>query len=285
MPNKYINPFTDFGFKRLFGEEFNKDLLMDFLNQLLKEEEGEITSLTYLHAEQLGTTEFERRVVYDLYCENQNGEKFIVELQKAKQNYFKDRSVFYSSFPIQKQAVQGGDWDFKLKAVYTIGILDFVFDEDKADPDKMLYKVKLSDIETKKVFYDKLTYIYIEMPKFKKTEDELETKFDKWLYVLKNLSTLEQFPKKWTDRIFTRLFELAEIAQFSDTDRAAYEQSVKVYRDWRNVWDTAMVDAEVRGRAEGKAEIVRGMSDRGMSRAEIATLIGFDESEIERLLT
>ncbi len=125
--SKYINPFTDFGFKRLFGEPFNKDLLIDFLNTLLSEEEGIITDVTYLTSEQLGMTAYERRAVFDIYCENERGEKFIVEMQKAKQKYFKDRSVFYSSFPIQQQAIQGQDWDFELKAIYTIGILDFVF--------------------------------------------------------------------------------------------------------------------------------------------------------------
>src|SRR6056297_2723318 len=111
---KYINPFTDYGFKRLFGEEPNKDLLRDFLNELLREEQGEIVELTYLKDEQLGNTQLDRKAIFDLYCENERGEKFIVELQKAKQNFFKDRSVFYSTFPIQHQAKQG-DWNYELK--------------------------------------------------------------------------------------------------------------------------------------------------------------------------
>ena len=129
---KYINPFTDYGFKKLFGEEPNKDLLLDFLNELLKEEQGQIVDLTYLKTEQLGATEVDRKAIFDLYCENEKGEKFIVELQKSKQNFFKDRSLYYSTFPIREQAKRA-DWNFELKAIYTIGILDFVFDEDKND--------------------------------------------------------------------------------------------------------------------------------------------------------
>src|SRR5271157_4820409 len=91
---KYINPFTDFGFKRLFGEEPNKDLLIDFLNELLKEEQGIIKELTYLKSEQLGRTESDRKAIFDLYCENDRGEKFIVELQKTKQKFFKDRTLY-----------------------------------------------------------------------------------------------------------------------------------------------------------------------------------------------
>lgn len=187
IKEKYINPFTDFGFKRLFGEEPNKDLLIDFLNEILKEQQGKIVDLTYLKTEQLGKTEIDRKVIFDLYCENEKGEKFIVEMQKSKQNFFKDRSLYYSTFPIQEQAKKS-DWNYELKALYTIGILDFVFEEGIKQTNKFRYDVKLTDVETNKVFYNKLTFIYFEMPKFNKTIDELETRFEKWLFVLKNLN-------------------------------------------------------------------------------------------------
>jgi predicted transposase/invertase (TIGR01784 family) len=187
IKDKYISPFTDFGFKKLFGTEMNKDILMDFLNELLKKDQGKIVDLTYLPLEQLGRSIDTRKAIFDIYCENQKGEKFIVELQKAPQNYFKDRSVYYSTFPIQQQA-QKGLWNFKLEAVYTIGILDFIFAEDQDDQEVFHHEVKLVDQSTQKVFYDKLTYIYLEMPKFKKTEEELET-FRKKTYIL-------PFPKK-----------------------------------------------------------------------------------------
>src|SRR3989339_1777886 len=103
MEDIYVNPFTDFGFKKLFGEEVNKDLLIDFLNNLLLGEQ-QIKDLTYLKNEHLSSSDTERKAIFDLYCENERGEKFIVELQKAKQNFFKDRSVYYSTFPIQEQA-------------------------------------------------------------------------------------------------------------------------------------------------------------------------------------
>ncbi len=135
---KYINPFTDYGFKKLFGEEPNKDLLLDFLNELLKEEQGEIVNLTYLKNEHLSSSENDRKAIFDLYCENEKGEKFIVELQKSKQNFFKDRTVYYSTFPIREQAKRN-NWNYELKAVYTIAILDFVFEADKNEPEKFRY--------------------------------------------------------------------------------------------------------------------------------------------------
>ena len=291
MPNKYINPFTDFGFKRIFGEPLSKEMLIDFLNQLLVEEEGKITDLSYLQPEQLGGTAYDRRAVYDLYCENQKGEKFIVEMQKGRQTYFKDRSIFYSSFPIQQQAIQGKNWNFKLKAIYTVALLDFVFEDDASDLDKMLYKVKLTDIETQKVFYDKLTYVYIEMPKFNKTEEELVTRFDMWLYVLKNLPLLDHYPDKLKDRIFKRLFQRAEIAAFTSEERISYEDSMKTYRDLKNVIDTAfdegkaegLAEGEARGKAEEKRKMAKIMKAEGDSVSKIARLTDLSEEEVNLL--
>ena len=236
---KYINPFTDYGFKRLFGEEPNKDLLLDFLNELLKHEQGKITKLTYLKSDKLGSSEEDRKAVFDLYCQNERGEKFIVELQKTKQKFFKDRTVYYSTFPIREQAQRGSDWTFELKAVYTIAILDFIFDEGKQEPDKYRYDVKLTDIETCKVFYDKLTFVYLEMPKFQKGVKELTTRFDQWMFVIRNLNKLDRVPDELREGIFEKLFEVAEIAKFSSEEAEAYEESLKSYRDLKNSLDTA----------------------------------------------
>ena len=127
MKAKYINPYTDFGFKKIFGEEASKPQLIDFLNALLPEQ-NKIVNLNFKNAEQLGLTDLDRKAIYDIYCENDKGEKFIVELQKAKQNYFKERTIYYSTFPIREQA-EKGEWNYNLKAVYCVGILDFTFDD------------------------------------------------------------------------------------------------------------------------------------------------------------
>lgn len=271
---KYINPFTDYGFKKLFGEEMNKDLLLDFLNELLKEEQGQIKDLTYLKTEQLGASDIDRKAIFDLYCENEKGEKFIVELQKSKQNFFKDRTVYYSTFPIREQAKRA-DWDYELKAVYTIAILDFVFDADKSEPEKFRYDVKLTDIDTKKIFYDKLTFIYLEMPKFNKTVDELGTRFEKWLFVIKNLNKLERVPDKLKEQIFEKLFETAEIAKFTPEQVRSYEDSLKYYRDLKNSLDTA--------KEEGKLEVAKNLLENKVSIEIIIKSTGLSREQIERL--
>jgi len=279
---RYINPFTDYGFKKLFGEEPNKDLLLDFLNVLLKEEQGEIKTLTYLKNEHLGTGELDRKAIFDLYCENEKGEKFIVELQKTKQNFFKDRTVYYSTFPIREQAKRA-DWNYELNAVYTIAILDFVFDGDKQDTAKFRYDIKLTDTETKEVFYDKLTFIYLEMPKFNKTVEELETRFDKWLYVIRNLNRLDKVPDKLRERVFEKLFETAEIARFTPDQIRSYEDSLKYYRDMKNSLDTAKQEGREEGREEKTIEIAKELLKNKVSPAVISSATGLTREQIEKL--
>jgi len=281
---RYINPFTDYGFKKLFGEEPNKDLLLDFLNVLLKEEQGEIKKITYLKSEHLGTGELDRKAIFDLYCENEKGEKFIVELQKTKQNFFKDRTVYYSTFPIREQAKRA-DWNYELKSVYTIAILDFVFDEDKNDPNKFRYDIKLTDIETKEVFYNKLTFIYLEMPKFNKTAEELETRFDKWLYVIRNLNRLDKKPDKLRERVFEQLFETAEIAKFTPEQVRSYEDSLKYYRDLKNSLDTAREEGLLEGIEKEKLEVAKNALKMGLSVEEIIQLTGLNRQDINQIKT
>ncbi|MEQ9440682.1 MAG: Rpn family recombination-promoting nuclease/putative transposase [Cyclobacteriaceae bacterium] len=281
MTEKYINPFTDFGFKKLFGEEVNKDLLIDFLNHLIQEKE-QIVSLTYLRNEHLGAALTDRKAIFDLYCENHKGEKFIVELQKARQKFFKDRSVFYTTFPIQEQAQQG-DWNFELKSVYTIAILDFTFNEQEAYQDTFRYDVQLVDTNKGSVFYDKLKFIYLEMPKFNKQEGDLETSYDKWLYVLKNLPKLQDRPKALQDRVFTRLFEAAEIARFDSQERQDYQDSLKYYRDFKNVMDTAREESFEEGKRSEKFSLAKTMKQAGEPIEKIIQYTGLSVQEIETL--
>jgi predicted transposase/invertase (TIGR01784 family) len=288
MKDRYINPFTDFGFKRLFGEELNKDLLIDFLNELLKGEQT-IKDLSYKKTEYLGRTVMDRKAVFDLFCENDKGEKFIVEIQKSKQKFFKDRSIYYSTFPIAEQAEQG-EWNFELQAVYTVAILDFVFDDEDREK-TVVSHVQLMDTEKKRIFYKKLTFIYLQMPNFNKTEDELFTKFDKWLYIFKNLQRLHDRPAKLQERVFEKLFSIAEIARFTTGEVTAYEESLKVYRDLKNTLDTAREEGEIvgiikgkiEGKIEGKTEVAVKMIDKGETDEKIALYTGLSIEAIKEL--
>lgn len=250
---RYINPFTDFGFKKLFGSEMNKDLLIAFLNTLLPTEAGTITDLTFLPNERMGRSEFDRRAIFDLHCKNERNEYFIVEMQQAMQDYFKDRSVFYASFPIQEQALKG-KWNYCLQPIYMVGILDFIFDDNRADDTIVHHEIQLVDRSTGEVFYDKLTFIYLELPKFTKSVDEVESNFDKWCYLLSHLPDLTDRPAKLQEKVFLKVFELAEIAKYTLEEAREYEKSLKVYRDLKNVIDCAFGEGKEEGFAEGKAE-------------------------------
>jgi predicted transposase/invertase (TIGR01784 family) len=282
LKDKYIDPFTDFGFKKLFGEECNKDLLLDFLNELLHKEEGKIVSLTYFKSDYLGRSAEDRKAIFDLHCENERGEKFIVEMQKTKQTFFKDRSLYYSTFPIVKQAITR-DWNYELKAVYTVAILDFVFEEDKNDILKYKYDVMLTDIETHKIFYDKLRFVYLEMPKFNKELDELETRFEKWMYVLKNLKRLDNIPDKLREKIFEKIFEAAEIAKLSAEEYEQYIVSMNAYRDLKNSIDTAHDEGKAEGKIEEKLEIAKELKKDNMPIELIVKYTGLSIEEIEKI--
>ena len=249
MP-RYINPYTDFGFKKLFGEEANKDLLVDFLNELLPDNH-KIVELTFKNTENLPDLPVERKAVFDILCTAKNGEHFLVEMQKAKINFFKDRALFYSTFPIRTQAKQG-EWDFRLDPVYMVAILDFKYDESE-EKQKFLRHVQLKDQDCD-VFYEKLHYKFIQMPLFTKTEAELETHFDKWIYFLKKLETFDHIPDILQEPIFERAFKVAEVSNFTPIQRDEYEQSRLNYLGVKAAIDTAEMDGVKKGKIEGKIE-------------------------------
>jgi len=274
--DRYINLFTDFGFKKLFGENPNKDLLIAFLNDLLQGKE-KIEDLNYLKNERLGNNEGERRAVYDLYCTNGKGEKIIIEIQRVKQEYFKDRSIYYSSFAIQDQAIKGKDWKYEMAAVYTIAIMDFVFDTQNQN--KFEHRIKLIDEQTHKVFYDKLTYLYLEIPKFDKGLSALSNDYERWLYAFKNLHKLREMPKELEHGIFKKLFELAEIARMDEKERSVYEDSLKDYRDLKSAIDTYYKD----GRFDEKILIAKNLIDINLDDESIAKATGLTIKQIDQL--
>ena len=266
---RYINPLTDFGFKRIFGSPFNSDLLVDFLNAVLAGEHV-VKDVEYNNSEKFGTNEAERKAVFDVYCTTEDGSRIIVEMQNVYQSFYKDRSIYYSTFPIVEQAKKG-DWNYELKDVYTIGILNFTFPEDKKSDNGVFREVKLMDIKKKEVFYDKLTYIYVELANFNKEIDECETVLDKWLFCLKNMSNLLDRPAELQGRVFEKLFKTAEIAKFKPLELKAYEQSIYAYRDIKNGIDTAKKEGLEQGRKEGLEEGLKKGVDKGRKEGIINT--------------
>ncbi|MEE0912293.1 MAG: Rpn family recombination-promoting nuclease/putative transposase [Paludibacteraceae bacterium] len=268
IEERYLNLATDFAFKKIFGTEANKKLLIHFLNCLLDLKRGaKISDVKYLNTEQQPKKRGKRRAIFDVYCETNRGERFIVEMQKNSQKHFKDRSVFYSTFPIQEISEKTKSWDFQLPKIYVIGVLSFTFNTSKLN--KVIYKVQLKD-DDNEVFYENLNFVYIEIPKFRKRIDELETFMDKWLFLIKNLHCLKDRPVEVKNKIFNRLFSTAEVCNLNEFEFMKYSRSLKDYRDWHNTLnhaiekETAKISRKLRakyrkesreeGRKEGLAE-------------------------------
>jgi len=306
---KYIDPFTDFGFKWIFGTEENKSLLISFLNDLL-ELEDKIVDVTYRNLEKLGLNIVDRKAIFDIYCVDEKKNSFIVELQRSPQKYFKDRSLFYTTFPIQDMSKRG-DWDYELKKVYFVGILDFSFDDLRITENKKrisrtkdektyLTKVQLCDMDTKELFYDKMVYYYIEMPKFKKAEKELSNHLEKWLFYLKNLENLDDIPKTFKDdEVLENAFDVAEFLKLDKERKFAYQQDLKARLDYKNSIDYAKELAEregmkkglEKGREEGREageqkkqfEIARVSLEQGLDIKTISLITGLSLEEIKNL--
>lgn len=275
---KYIDPLSDFGFKLLFGSEPNKEMLIDFLNELFKGKKV-ITNLVFNKNEQPGPQSDYRKSIFDLTCTGQDGEEFIIEVQRIHQLFFMDRAIYYTSTHIHNQGPKGKrNWDFKLKEVYLIGLMDFTF--KGSAPETYLHRIHLADEATGKVFYNKLGYTFIEIPKFVKTEKELETDLDKWLYVLKNMSTLEKIPVFLNKRIFQKLFSIAEVAKLTKEEYMRYEKSRMAQ------WDEYAILKSVKeeGKEERNIEIVKNLILKmGLSNAQVADVVNVPLSFVEKI--
>ena len=271
----YMNPLTDFAFKKLFGEPSSKNILIDFLNTMLKENHQVITDITIMNTEQLGITKDDRVAVFDLYCINEHGEQFVVEIQRAQQVHFKDRTVYYSSFLIQKQGRKGSEWNYELKPLYIISLLDFIMDRTDSESEKFYHKVKLLNVDSGELFYEKLTFVYLELPKFNKHLEQINTHFDKWVYLFRNMEDLQTIPEPLNETIFMELLEKAKLINLKDYELSEYETTLKRYRDNKNVLDSAKL--------EGKIEVAILSKKEGLPIPLISKLTGLSEKEIKEL--
>ncbi|WP_298647783.1 Rpn family recombination-promoting nuclease/putative transposase [uncultured Proteiniphilum sp.] len=280
---RFINPFTDVGFKKIFGQEISKELIIDFLNDLL-EGERSIRDIRFLDKELLPEFEGDRGTIYDIYCTTESGEYFIVEMQNIRQVQFADRALYYLSQTIARQGQQGGKWLFDLNAVYGVFFMNFRLHDT---PNKLRTDIILSDRETHEQFSDKLRFIFIELPSFAKEERECKTDFERWIYVLKNMETLERIPFKARKAVFEKLEQIADIASMSKEERERYDESIKVYRDHL----ATLAYAEQKGREEGREEgernkqlaIARNLKTEGIPVGIISKATGLSVEEIEKL--
>ena len=284
---KFINPFTDVGFKIIFGEEFSKPRLLDFLNALLEGERA-ITDLAFLDKEQQAMFDGDRSPIYDILCETESGEKIIVEMQNREHPNFKERMLYYASEAIVRQGEKGTAWNYDIKAVYIIAFTNFVL---TGCAGRLRIDAGLTDLQQGGLFTDKLRLICLQMPCFTKEASECENQFERWIYILKNMEILERMPWAAQNAVFQRLAEVAEVSKLSKEDRIKYDHALKRYRDTLNAITGAEQKGRTEGRAEGRAEGVRvkaletarRMKDKGFSVEDIAEITDLSTGEIAAL--
>ncbi len=292
---QFVNPFTDVGFKRIFGQEVSKPVLIAFLNALLTDERT-IVDVKFLDKEQVARYDGDRSLIYDIFCETKNGEHIIVEMQNKHQPNFRDRCIYYLSRSIVEQGERGSLWRYNIKAVYLVALMNFkaidVSDEFRTD-------VALMDMKHKTVFSDKMRLIYLQLPYFTKEADACETIFEKFIYVLKNMEILKRMPWLAQDAVFKKLSEIAEVSSMNKEERRQYDESLRHYRDTIVVMEGQYMEGEKKGlakglaegRAEGRAEgehdkaldAARKMKEDGMPSKQISKYTGLSPEEIDKL--
>jgi len=286
---RFVNPFTDVGFKRIFGQEVSKDLLLDFLNVLLAGERC-ITDITFLDKEQLSVKEDFRTIIYDVYCLTETGEHIIVEMQNKRQRHFVDRSIYYASRSIVGQGLRGDQWDYHVDAVYGVFFMNFTH---RQLPRQLRTDVILADRSTGAMLSDKMRLIYLQLPLFDKQEDECDTDFERWIYVIKNMEILERMPWMAQNQVFERLAELADVGKLNPEQQREYDRALKAYRDSLATYETSHAEGRAEGRLEGRAEgrlegqslLIMSMLNNGVTVEQIAQMTGMSVDEINALIS
>ncbi|MGJ7031393.1 Rpn family recombination-promoting nuclease/putative transposase [Niabella hirudinis] len=279
---RYIDPLTDFGFKRIFGSESHKDLLIAFLNELFKGRKT-IRDLAYSLQENGGPAKHHRKTIVDLTCIGMEGETFIIEMQRAGQKFFADRAAFYTASRLYEQGPRGRKhWNFELKEVYFIGLMDFEFEDSR--PGKYLRHVRLVEEETGKVFYKKLGFIFLELPNFNLEAAELKTDLERWMYMLRNMAKMEKIPVSLCTEVFQKLFTIAEIANLKKEEYMLYQ------RDLLDKWTeySVLKTAEEKGLEKGAEQksyqvVCNLLSSTNFDVAKIAALAGVTESFVKKV--
>ena len=271
---KYADLLDDDVFKLVFGRESTKDVMIEFLNQVIPDRK--IVDLEFIDKEMHPVERDAKGVVYDMFCKTDSGARIIVEVQRRKQPFYPERAIYYSTFQIQRQVEAGADtYDFL--PVYVINILNFKMDgnKDRADV-KSVYR--LYEETTQRLLTDRVTFIFIELPKFKKSIDELDGNVLEGMYFcFKNMAVLEECPKVLTHQIFRKIFEVSELYNMDQDTRDKVIHKMTTERDLRNQMAYARQEAIEEGRAEGRSE------GRAEVRAEVAREMLADGMPVDKI--
>lgn len=287
---KYADLLDDEVFKLVFGRESTKDVMIEFLNQVILDRR--IVDLQFIDKEMHPIERDSKGSVYDMFCKTDDGSRIIVEVQRRKQPFYPERALYYSTFQIQRQ-VEAGAESYDFLPVYVISILNFKMDNN-SEGKEVLTTYRLYEETSHKLLTDRVTFIFIELPKFQKVLDDLDGNILEGMYFcFKNIAVLEERPEVLDHQIFTRIFAVAELYNMDKATRDKVLQKMTTERDLRNQIAYAREEAIQEGRkkghaeghaegmAQGKIETIRKMLAGGISVGAIAEALGMTVEECE----
>ena len=259
---KYADLLDDLAFKLVFGQESTKNVMIEFLNQVITDRK--IVDVEFADKEIHPNIRDRKTSIYDLLCMTDDGSRIIVELQKRKQDSYAERMLYYSMHQILKQ-VESGASSFDFCPIYVISILNFTLDQNDSIADvKTVYRLLEETHNT--LLTDRLTYIFIELPKFKKSAEELTGDVLEGMYFcLKNMSQLQERPIALTHGIFDKIFGISELLVMDEDTRDKIIENMTTERDLKNQLDYARKVAIAEGLAEGKAQGIAQGIEQGMA--------------------
>ena len=298
---KYADLLNDDVFKLVFGQESSKDVMIEFLNQVIPDKH--IVDLEFMDKEMTPVERRRKSSVYDMFCKTDDGSRIIVEVQKRKQPFYVERTIYYSTFQVRNQVDAGTD-EYAFCPIYVISIMDFNIPENAGNPEvKTVYR--LYEEKTHDLLTDRLTFVYIELNKFEKSIDEIDGGIlDGMYFCLKNMSSLDTCPQKLNHGVFQKMFQISEICNMDEDTRSKVIEKMTTERDLRNQMKYAMQEAiaeglaegraeglaeglaegRAEGLAEGRAEVVRKMFSAGMTVDKIADILQESNEEVEKML-
>ncbi|MCS3556891.1 MULTISPECIES: Rpn family recombination-promoting nuclease/putative transposase [unclassified Sphingobacterium] len=304
----FIDPTTDEGFKRLFGDKVN---LINFLNIIFRGRKT-ITDLTYRDTERIGATEEIGKVIFDLVVQISTGEEIIIEMQTSTQTNLKQRMLYYTSKVISDTAPKGNRkaWGYAIPEVYTIVLMDG-FHMPGGDHKTYFHDTCLCNRDSGKIFYEGFGFIYLELINFVKSEAEVGDELDKVFFMLKNMSTLKTLPRIMKSAVFQRFFQLASYAKLTKEERTMYDislkrkwdaEAVRMYQEGlekqlkeaireakkaekeaKRVSITAKAEGVAEGEYKKAMETALKLTKIGLSVKQIAEATGLTNNEIEKL--
>ena len=294
---KYADLLDDDVFKLVFGRESTKDVMTEFLNQVIPDRK--IVDLEFIDKEMHPVERDAKGVVYDMFCKTDSGARIIVEVQRRKQPFYPERAIYYSTFQIQRQVEAGAD-SYDFLPVYVVNIMNFKMDNREDDTNvKTIYR--LYEENSHRLLTDRITFIFIELPRFRKSVYELDGNVLEGMYFcFKNMAVLDNRPKVLTHSVFNKIFEASELYNMDKVTRDKVIHKMTTERDLRNQMAYARQEAISEGRAEGRAEgyaeghaegreegreeglryAVMRMHDSGLDVGHIAEIMGISVDDV-----